>query len=208
LYDPNSGPIVGCVFISASRCMSNVSPGSATSLRNGTSVPALIVDLHKYPRSWLLLSYPCSSTFILLPDPRRSPPNVTLFGILFFVLFFRRVSGGCASRCFLFFVFFVFSFIYLFSFLFIFLLFRDSLLSRFVFCVCIGRCAAPLYLAVVALILFCATVIFSRVARPYLYFVFCILYCERSEPIFFTARCLFGRFYFLFVSFWLYFMSV
>ena len=40
------GPIVGCVLTKASSVISNVSPGKATCVINGTNVPADIVLLH------------------------------------------------------------------------------------------------------------------------------------------------------------------
>ena len=82
------------------RFISNVSPGSAGSFKNGTSVPDAIVLLHTYPRSWVLLSKPCILTFCFFPAPRRSPPSVTVCPICFVFLIVINVPpvGGVESN--------------------------------------------------------------------------------------------------------------
>ena len=65
LYDPNSGPTVGCVSTLVSMSMSKVSPGNPINFRHGTSVPTPIGLRQALDRLCVLLPYSLRDTDIL-----------------------------------------------------------------------------------------------------------------------------------------------
>ena len=70
LYDPNSGPTVGCVSTFVSMSMSRVSPGNPINFKHGTSVPTPMLLLQYYEIRLLLLLLRIGRKYLLIVGSR------------------------------------------------------------------------------------------------------------------------------------------